>query len=192
MVAGLGSIPESPYNEFDEKQLLQSIKITHINNKPIRTKFTLDNIIEKYKATSGFLFVDMLIGDVLKRRYNVHVVHYQSYEDIIVNPYEFEHYFATTRTFIIDQFTMKFFDGFKNNNDISLYNEDEPFYILYNREMENDPANKPQLEDKHFENIGYCLEPVYDIDPRIVEYPKWNNNNLFYNTMFYSNYDIKL
>jgi hypothetical protein len=58
--------------------------------------------------------------------------------------------------------------------------------------MKNDPANKPILKKRHFENTGYCLKVVNDIDPRIIEYPKWNNNNLFYNTMFYSNYDIKL
>jgi hypothetical protein len=91
---------------------------------------------------------------MLKREYMVHVVHYQSNKDVIVNPEYMHDYFGGVRTFIIDYFTMKFFDGFKNNTISDLYNENEPYYILYNREMVNDPANKPILEEKHFYNTG--------------------------------------
>jgi hypothetical protein len=102
------SISESPYNELNENQLLELIKITHITNKPNRKQFTLNNIIEEYVNNDGSMFVEMLIDNILKRSYTIHVVHYQTNNDIIVNPQNFIHYFASMRTFIIDQFTMKF------------------------------------------------------------------------------------
>jgi hypothetical protein len=186
------SIPKSKYNEYNEKSLLKSIKINQINNIQSSFNFDIDNIIEYYYSNNDLLFLDMELNSKIYRKYMIHVVKYQENDDIVVNTSNLFYYFGGMRTFIIDYFTMKFFDGFKNNNNNTLYDPLNPYYIIYNREMENDPAKKPLISEKHNSNNGYCLEKIIDIDNKQISYNKWNNDKLLYNTMFYSNYSFIL
>jgi len=187
------SIPIAPYSEYTENSILNSIKITHINDRPNTLNFTIDDIInEHYKSV--ITVIDFLIGDKIKRRYDIKVIYYQNDNDMKTNPEHFIHYFEGLRTFIIDSFNLKFLDGFKNTNDNSYYNKNNTFYILYNREMQNDPGNKGHLEQSkgHFAKVGYRIQDVYDNDDRDIIYNKWNDSKLIYNNMFYSNYNLTL
>lgn len=189
-----GSIPKSNNlnKTLSEDELLSSININNLENTSSTSTFTLQNIIDIYNDTDGILEVEFKFHDNIQRNYMIYVVHYQDNKTLLAEPDNFLMYFGGMRSFIMDYSLIKFFNGFKNNNNTSLYNIDNPYYIIYNREMENDPANKPMLKSKHFDMKGYYLEKVDDIDTNIIYYPKWNNYNLFYNTMFYSNYDIYL
>ena len=106
-----------------------------------------------------------MIGGKIKRRYNVNVVYYQKGKKVVAETNKFLHYFEGPRTFIIDSFNLKFFDGFKNTKDKSYYNKDNTFYVLYNREMENDPANKGQFRKRLsvLRNTSHTIHLIHTI-----------------------------
>ena len=182
-------IPISPHTEYTEEMLLKSINITHVNNYPNTTNFTIDNIIYN---TEPVYHIDFLLNDIIKRKYIVNIELYQTKTEIRANVSDFVHLFGGMRTFIMDSANMKFLDGFKNNSTTEFYNTNEPYYILYNREMENDPARKAELETKHYDAKGYCLEKVTDIDPADIIYRKWNREPMLYSNMYYSNKNFSL
>ena len=185
------TIPDAPYIIYSEDNLLQSINITHINGEPDTMLFKIENIVNACN-TLPMLEIDFLINNI-KRSYNVKTVYYQKDKDnIVADPHDFMYYFGGKRTFVFDVFNIKFLSGFKNTEDTSLYNEEEPYYILYNREMKSDPGNKAKLEREHYAHKGYCLKDIYDIDPNIITYNKWNDSNLIYKNMFFSNCNISL
>lgn len=179
-------IPQSPFDEFKEDKLLNTIKIKSINDKPVDIDFSVDKVMDMYLQNNNMLILDLAMNNLIKRKYIIHCINYQIDDDMIVNPDNFEHYFGGLRTFVIDFFTMKFFDGFKNNNTTEYYDKNNPYYILYNREMENDPGKKAQLENKHYLQTGYYLESVNDIDTEDIVYSKWIEKPILYKNMFYS------
>ena len=185
------SIPKASYTEYTEDGILNSVKITHINDIPNSGSLTMNGLIEEHH-TNSITELDLLIDNKIKRRYDVKVIYYQKGEKVVTNPEHFTHYFEGLRTFVIDSFNLKFFDGFKNTNDTSYYNLENTFYVLYNREMENDPGNKGRLGEKHFAHKGFRLQDVYDDDNIDIVYNKWNDSQLIHKNMFYSNYNLTL
>lgn len=182
-------IPISNHTEYTENGLIQSINITHVNDYPNTDKFTIDTIINTVTNSTN---IDLLINNTIHREYRVAIVYYQKNNDIQTDVDYLEVALSGKRVFVIDSVSMKFLDGFKNNNNTSLYDPASPYYILYNRETENDPANKVRLERRHFEQKGYCLQSVHDIDNRDVVYSHWSNRSMIYSNMFYSNHTFTL
>jgi len=184
------NIPPSQHTIYSENQILRSVKVTYADTTQVNA--SNDTLLSIINELEDIVDVHLSIDDKLRRHYLISTVHYQDGRNIITDLDYFPIIFGGKRTFVIDFFNMKFLDGFKNNDSITLYDQNDPYYILYNRETVNDPAHKPILEDIHYKHRGYCLKDVDDIDTHDIVYSRWQDSNIYYNNMFYSTYDYIL
>jgi hypothetical protein len=187
------------------------------NNKPM--KFTIDNLLNNHNNMN---ILDVIISNKIHKKYNINIVLFKRNKKLKVDPKNLDYIFGGKRTFIVDTFNMNIFNGFKkgnnyndidsdednneetdnnddnnddnnkSDNNIELYNENDPYYILYNREMENDPGIKAKLKEKHFEKRGHCIKISHDIDTKTISYVPWSLNNIKYTSMLFSKYTFML
>ncbi len=184
----LEGIPIGPFNVYkNENDVLESILINKINGDDTALPLNMETIYTLYNEYSP-LSLELLFNNIA-RNYQIKVIPWQIDEDVIVTSKQLLKYFERPRTFIIDHFTLKFFYGLKNGTIIN-YDTKNPYYILYNRENENDAAKKGVF--KLFTDKGIHVKVSHDTGEDKVIYPMWNEYNMNYNTMFYSNYNLEL